>query len=86
MEFMTPDGERFSGDTPLAIIQAMAAGAFQPEERDSLPTFMGAMALRVRRLTGASIAADSPEAFLAGLVQHGLLKPAPEPVAAKAEG
>jgi hypothetical protein len=81
MIYISSDGERFAGGTPTQVVEAMAAASFGRNERRDLPTFMGRTAIRVRRLTGISIASDTPERFLNGLVAAGLLKPEPESVA-----
>lgn len=77
MDFLDHEGNRYSGETPEEVVKAMAEASFHDDERRDLPTFMGRTAIRVRRLTGASLPADTADRFLAALVQYGLLKPVP---------
>lgn len=77
MDFLAHDGSRYSGATPREVVQAMAEASFNDDEKRDLPTFMGRTAIRVRRFQGVSLPADTPERFLAALVEHGILKPAP---------
>lgn len=77
MDFLDHEGTRYSGETPEEVVKAMAEASFHQDEQRDLLTFMGRTAIRVRRLIGISLPADTADRFLAALVQHGLLKPAP---------
>jgi hypothetical protein len=68
------DGEHIVADSETDLVQKMQAGSFQPEERSiDLPTFMQTQAKRFKKLMGIELDTTSPETFVHGLMESGIL-------------
>lgn len=72
--YTTNDGDKFTAQTAMDVIGYLQSTGWT-EAKDT-QGYMEEMAKRVKAQSGATVATDSPENFVAGLVAAGMIKPA----------
>jgi hypothetical protein len=71
MIYRTNDGETIQASTPLRLVEKLKELSRDPEP--SLYAFMEALADRVKQQTGQTIPVQPEAAFIAGLIEAGLI-------------
>lgn len=74
--FMTNDGQIIKSKNDRDLIHQLRDQSFTESANDK--EFMADVAERIRMQTGSIVSTDSPEEFVAGLLDSGFIKEAPQ--------